>query len=72
MLVAVGVALGLGFGACAQDDAFISFRYAANLLAGEGLVYNHGEWVEGYTNLSWTVVMAGVMALGVDPVELRE
>ncbi|MEC8422419.1 MAG: hypothetical protein VX000_01510, partial [Myxococcota bacterium] len=26
-----------------QDDAFISFRYAANLLAGQGLVYNPGE-----------------------------
>lgn len=68
VLLAVAVVLGLGFGACAQDDAFISFRYAANLLAGEGLVYNPGEWVEGYTNLSWTLLMAAVMGLGVDPV----
>ena len=51
-----------------QDDAFISFRYAANLLAGHGLVYNPGEWVEGFTNLSWTMLSATVMALGVDPV----
>ena len=40
-----------------QDDAFISFRYAANCAAGHGLVYNIGERVEGYTNFLWTVFM---------------
>lgn len=33
------------------DDAYISYRYALNLVAGHGLVYNPGEYVEGYTNL---------------------
>ena len=28
------------------DDAFISFRYVRNLLAGHGLVFNLGEYVE--------------------------
>lgn len=51
-----------------QDDAFISFRYAANLLAGQGLVYNPGEWVEGFTNLSWTLLSATILSLGIDPV----
>src|SRR5690606_452754 len=32
------------------DDAFISFRYAQNLIDGHGLVFNAGERVEGYTN----------------------
>src|SRR5688500_13130256 len=32
------------------DDAYISYRYAHNLLAGLGLVFNAGERVEGYTN----------------------
>lgn len=32
------------------DDAFISFRYARNLLEGHGLVFNPGEYVEGYSN----------------------
>lgn len=41
-----------------QDDAYISFRYAANFLAGEGLVYNHGEHVEGYTNFLWVMLLA--------------
>ena len=52
-----------------QDDAFISFRYAENMAAGHGLVWNAGEDpVEGYTNFSWTVLIAGAIALGFDPV----
>ena len=35
----------------AQDDAYVSFRYARNLVRGHGLVYNVGEPVEGYTQL---------------------
>ena len=31
------------------DDAFISFRYARNLVDGLGLVFNAGERVEGFT-----------------------
>ncbi|MBU0741957.1 hypothetical protein KKG45_12330 [bacterium] len=54
-------------GDCIQEDAFISFRYAANLLDGHGLTYNPGERVEGYTNFLWTVMLAGAMALGADP-----
>jgi arabinofuranosyltransferase len=40
------------------DDAFISFRYAQNLARGQGLVFNAGERVEGYTNFLWTVLLA--------------
>jgi len=54
-------------GECVQEDAFISFRYAANLLDGHGLTWNPGERVEGYTNFLWTVILAGAMALGADP-----
>lgn len=39
-----------------QDDAFITYRYARNLARGEGLVFNEGERVEGYTNFLWTVM----------------
>jgi len=42
------------------DDAFISFRYAENLLDGHGLVFNVGEKVEGYTNFLWTIIIAGL------------
>jgi hypothetical protein len=46
-----------------SDDAFISFRYAQNLVAGHGLVYNAGERVEGYTNFLWTMLAALTLAL---------
>ncbi len=51
-----------------NDDAFISFRYADNLVRHGELTYNPGERVEGYTNFLWTLMIAGVMALGGDPV----
>ena len=38
------------------DDAFITFRYSANLAAGHGPVWNVGEDpVEGFTNFLWMV-----------------
>ena len=43
-----------------DDDMMISMRYARNLAEGNGLVWNPGERVEGYTNFLWTAVMAGV------------
>lgn len=49
-----------------SDDAFISFRYARNLATGQGLVYNPGERVEGYTNFLEVVVLAGLHRIGVD------
>lgn len=39
------------------DDAMISMRYAWNLSQGNGLVWNAGEYVEGITNFSMTMVM---------------
>jgi hypothetical protein len=49
------------------DDAFISFRYARNLAEGQGLVFNPGERVEGYTNLLWVLILAAGVRLGGDP-----
>lgn len=40
------------------DDALISMRYAWNFAHGNGLVWNKGEYVEGYTNLLMTLLMA--------------
>src|SRR5206468_3306773 len=39
------------------DDAFINFRYAANLAAGLGPVFNPGERVEGYTAPAWVLLL---------------
>jgi len=48
------------------DDAWISFRYAGNIAAGEGPVFNPGERVEGYSNPLWTLVLAGAGMAGAD------
>lgn len=49
------------------DDAFISFRYAQQLVNGNGLVFNPGEHVEGFSNPLWTIWIAVGMRLGVSP-----
>ena len=46
------------------DDAFISYRYALNLARGHGLVFNPGEYVEGFTNLLWTLMVAALIRVG--------
>lgn len=51
----------------AFDDAYISFRYAKNLVRGAGLVFNEGVRIEGYTNFSWTLLSAAGIGLGLDP-----
>jgi len=49
-----------------QDDTFINFRYIDNFLNGNGLVYNSGEYVEGFTSLSWLIILTIVKVLGFD------
>ncbi|MCD4655152.1 hypothetical protein K8T06_14620, partial [bacterium] len=62
LLIAILVAVHLGMAVMSSsqtsDDAFISFRYARNLVEGNGLVFNLGERVEGYTNFLWVVVLS--------------
>ena len=50
------------------DDSFISFRYAKNLLNGFGLVFNQNEFVEGYTNFLWTILIYIGMLFQLDPI----
>lgn len=50
------------------DDAFISFRYARNLSRGLGFVFNQGEFVEGYTNFLWTILIYFGLKLNLDPI----
>ncbi len=49
------------------DDPYISFRYAWNLVHGNGLTYNAGQHVEGFSNPSWTLLSAAALTLGWDP-----
>jgi arabinofuranosyltransferase len=39
----------------AAEDAYITFRYAKNLAIGNGLVYNPGEHIMGFSSPLWTV-----------------
>ena len=41
-----------------QDDSFISFRFVKNFVQGNGLVFNPGEHVEGYTCLLWVLLLS--------------
>ena len=56
----LSIALRLIPGARTVDDAFITFRYAQNLLAGNGMVYNPGEWILGTTTPLFAVLIAAV------------
>jgi arabinofuranosyltransferase len=56
--IVVFVLHSLGHGAVFVDDAYIFYRYASNWAAGHGLVYNIGEYVEGYSSLLWTLMLA--------------
>lgn len=46
-LAAVVLYINRGF---YHDDAYITLRYAKNCIAGLGMVWNGGEYVQGYTN----------------------
>ncbi len=50
------------------DDTFISMRYAYNLVHGNGLVWNKGVRVAGFSNFLWTMVNAAVLMVGYYPI----
>jgi arabinofuranosyltransferase len=55
-----------------KDDAYISFRYAHNLVTGHGLVFNQGEKLEGFTNFLWVLILAPFEWLGWDLFQVCE
>ena len=63
------VALAAGVWACwsvTVDDAYITYRYSANLAHGFGATWNPGQDpVEGFTNFSWMLWHAPWVWLGV-------
>jgi hypothetical protein len=53
----------LGF----QDDSFVFFRYADNLVFMKmGLVYNYGEYVEGFSSPLWQLILVAMRYAGLD------
>jgi len=63
ILVAVVVLARLIPGPRTIDDSYITFRYAHNLLSGQGFSFNPGEAVLGTTTPLYTLLMAGLGAL---------
>lgn len=45
------------------DDAFITFRYAQNILDHQGMVYNPGERILGTTTPLYTIVLSAIGSL---------
>ncbi|HLB45534.1 MAG TPA: hypothetical protein VJL59_00780 [Anaerolineales bacterium] len=60
ILFALAVFLRILPGERMVDDAYITFRYARNIVNGAGFVYNPGERVMGTTTPLYTLLMAGV------------
>ncbi|MCU1266540.1 MAG: hypothetical protein JWM21_2858 [Acidobacteria bacterium] len=69
VLVFLGLAVLAWSNRFIQDDAFISLRYADNLVHGQGLVWNAIDRVEGYTNFLWTIILSVPLYLKLDPVK---
>jgi arabinofuranosyltransferase len=69
LVFVLGVLMVLEF---VKDDAYISFRYAHNLVRGQGLVFNAGDRLEGMTNFLWVFVLAPFEALGLDLFQVCE
>ena len=63
LLVVLALTMRLIPGPRTIDDSYITFRYARNLLAGEGFVYNPGVPVQGTTTPLYTLLMTGLGAL---------
>ncbi|MDP4198316.1 MAG: hypothetical protein Q8902_01960 [Bacteroidota bacterium] len=55
------------------DDTYITFRYAANIAHGFGIVWNPGgPHTEGYTNFLYVLLLAPFSALGLDLVVVAQ
>ena len=49
-----------------HDDAYITLRYARNYIAGLGIVWNPGEYVQGYTNFLHLIFISFLGKLGIN------
>lgn len=46
-----------------SDDSYISFRYIANLVEGNGPTFNPGERTEGFSNPLWVIIISSINLL---------
>src|ERR1051326_7822740 len=55
-----------------QDDSFITYRYVKNFTDGNGLVFNIGDRVEGYTCFLWVLLLSLFKTLGLNFISLSQ
>ncbi|MFH1463026.1 MAG: hypothetical protein ABIO70_01440 [Pseudomonadota bacterium] len=65
LLLALAVVLLRSAWLC--DDTYFSLRSAAHLAQGIGLRFNPAERVQAFSNPLWTLALAGMLRLGLDP-----
>ncbi|UCG31758.1 MAG: hypothetical protein JSU68_08815 [Phycisphaerales bacterium] len=69
VLSAIPILLGIGViqnRYFIHDDAYISLRYCSHLLQGDGLTWNPGERVEGYTDFLHIMLISGLGWFGLE------
>ena len=67
LIVAYGVAHARRYHGAVIDDAFTTFRHAANLVDGYGFTCNPGERIEGTSSPLFGLLMAVPIALRLEP-----
>lgn len=65
--LAVGVRCFLLTAAATEEDFYITLRYAQNIAHGLGFVYNPGARILGTTTPLYTLLLALIIRLGIDP-----
>ncbi|MDH5507768.1 MAG: hypothetical protein OEZ02_11165 [Anaerolineae bacterium] len=68
ILFLVTVLMSTVYSVYAQDDAFITYRYARNLVSGNGFVYNLGEPILGTSTPLYTLLLALLSKLTQQPI----
>ncbi len=58
VLVAVYLFLAMHFFAWVIDDLYIYFRYVDNFISGNGIAFNKGEYVEGFSSFLWFIYLS--------------
>ena len=59
--------------ACPAEDAYITYRFARNVVEGHGFVWNvGGQPVEGFSNFLWVQLSVAALKLGLDPVHVTQ
>ncbi|MGB3019011.1 MAG: hypothetical protein WBC65_14480, partial [Ignavibacteria bacterium] len=58
VLIAVSLYLCMNFFDWVIDDLYIYFRYVDNFISGNGIVFNKGEYVEGFSSFLWFIYLS--------------